>query len=258
MEKIRFPGLLLTTSLVLPRRPGGNSTGPSTTITRISSCLRGIEPMLSHAVAPYSARALPPDYAPRTNFEALLEEIVDESDSELSDDYGSDVHDELRVVREDLREYKKNKDVNADVKEKLDGFLGEAGVDEGYEDIDSARTILRDKLGGDDDEPYYDSSDVVSFAIESEGEVVSDDDEVEGGTNMRARRKSNRVMLMLPSSHQLEVQEKVVFLTLKKHLQAWEEAGEGMTSNRLVSTPRVINSALVTCDIGYKLSKGLK
>ncbi|KAK4376973.1 hypothetical protein RND71_003269 [Anisodus tanguticus] len=26
----RFPGLRLTTSLVLPRRPGGNSTGPST------------------------------------------------------------------------------------------------------------------------------------------------------------------------------------------------------------------------------------
>ncbi|KAK4359286.1 hypothetical protein RND71_021515 [Anisodus tanguticus] len=25
-----FPGLRLTTSLVLPRRPGGNSTGPST------------------------------------------------------------------------------------------------------------------------------------------------------------------------------------------------------------------------------------
>ncbi|KAJ8553751.1 hypothetical protein K7X08_024429 [Anisodus acutangulus] len=31
-----FPGLRLTTSLVLPRRPGGNSTGPSTTITSVS------------------------------------------------------------------------------------------------------------------------------------------------------------------------------------------------------------------------------
>ncbi|KAK4369141.1 hypothetical protein RND71_012933 [Anisodus tanguticus] len=80
----QFPGLRLTTSLVLPRRPGGNSTGPSTLLpgksrdvlggrfsgsvqpineTRsnsptygISSYLRGIEPTLSHAGAPYSAR----------------------------------------------------------------------------------------------------------------------------------------------------------------------------------------------------------
>ncbi|KAJ8562477.1 hypothetical protein K7X08_011768 [Anisodus acutangulus] len=30
IASLRFPGLRLTTSLVLPRRPGGNSTGPST------------------------------------------------------------------------------------------------------------------------------------------------------------------------------------------------------------------------------------
>ncbi|KAJ8541934.1 hypothetical protein K7X08_016800 [Anisodus acutangulus] len=65
------------------------------------------------------------------------EELVNESDSELFDDYESDGHEELRVVvREGLREYKKNKVVRAAAKEKVDGFLGEAGVDEGYEDID--------------------------------------------------------------------------------------------------------------------------
>ncbi|KAK4380079.1 hypothetical protein RND71_001941 [Anisodus tanguticus] len=73
-------GLLLnlripTTSLVLPRRPGGNSTGPSTTITRISSCLRGIEPTLSHARAPYSAQALPLDYAPEDTQNLILASI---------------------------------------------------------------------------------------------------------------------------------------------------------------------------------------
>ncbi|KAJ8550169.1 hypothetical protein K7X08_033876 [Anisodus acutangulus] len=178
---------------------------------------------------------------------------------QLSDDYGSDVHDELRVVREDLREYNKNKDVNADAKEKLNGFLGEAGVDEVYEDIDSARTILRDKLGGDDDEPYYDSSIVDSFATESEGEVVSDDDEVEGGTNMRARRKSNRVMYY-PDCEKVTSQVGQVFENVKEYKKKNDKkrVKQGMTSNRLVSTPRVINSALVTGDIGYKLSKCLK
>ncbi|XP_059294789.1 uncharacterized protein LOC132047824 [Lycium ferocissimum] len=122
------------------------------------------------------------------------EELVNGSDSELSEDYESEVHEELRVVKEDLREYKKNKAVRVVAKEKVDGFLGEAGVDEGYEDIDRGRTNLRDKLGGDDDEPYYDSSDVGSFVSESDAEPVSDDDGVEGGTEMRQRRKSNRIV----------------------------------------------------------------
>ncbi|KAJ8530996.1 hypothetical protein K7X08_025727 [Anisodus acutangulus] len=34
LPRVWFSGLRLTTSLVLPRRPGSNSTGPSTTITR--------------------------------------------------------------------------------------------------------------------------------------------------------------------------------------------------------------------------------
>ncbi|KAK4357435.1 hypothetical protein RND71_023045 [Anisodus tanguticus] len=122
------------------------------------------------------------------------EGVVNESDSELSDDYRSDVYEELREVREDLREYKNNKVVNVVAKEKIYGVLGKARVDEGYEYIDRARTNLRDKLGGDDDEPYYDSSDVDSFATESEGEAVSDDDEVEGETELKAMRKSDRVV----------------------------------------------------------------
>lgn len=52
------------------------------------------------------------------------------------------------------------------------------------------KTNLRDKLESDDDKSYYDSSDVDSFVSESNGEKVSDD---EGG-NLRAKRKSNRVV----------------------------------------------------------------
>ncbi|KAK4355624.1 hypothetical protein RND71_024595 [Anisodus tanguticus] len=54
----KFPGLRLTTSLVLPRRPGGNSTGPSATITRGSpgnnrSTYQGGGPLLGiHILAP--------------------------------------------------------------------------------------------------------------------------------------------------------------------------------------------------------------
>ncbi|KAK4348524.1 hypothetical protein RND71_031279 [Anisodus tanguticus] len=36
---------------------------------RVSSCLRGIEPTLFHARAPYSAQTLPLDYAPEDTFQ---------------------------------------------------------------------------------------------------------------------------------------------------------------------------------------------
>ncbi|KAJ8565488.1 hypothetical protein K7X08_008064 [Anisodus acutangulus] len=102
------------------------------------------------------------------------EDVVNESDSELSDDYGSDVHEEFIIVRKDLREYNKNKAVNAAAKEKVDEFLGEAGVDKIMKTLN-----FRDKLEGDDDKPYYVSTDVDNFATESECEAVSDDNEVD-------------------------------------------------------------------------------
>ncbi|XP_060212303.1 uncharacterized protein LOC132639941 [Lycium barbarum] len=112
------------------------------------------------------------------------EDAVNGSDSDLSDDYGS-----------------------------------EAGVDEGYEDIDSERTNLRGYLGGDDDEPYYDSSDVDSFASESEGEDISDDEQVEGGTELRARRKTNRVVYN-PDCEKVIWQVGQVFQNVKEFREA--------------------------------------
>ncbi|OIT19795.1 hypothetical protein A4A49_55557, partial [Nicotiana attenuata] len=119
------------------------------------------------------------------------EDAGTEEEFELSDDYGSDVHEELRVVKQDLKAFKVKK-AKKSRKERPDGFLGEAGLDEGYDDIDKERKNLKDKLGGDDDEPYYDSSEADSFASESEGEAVSDDEVVE--ENLRVRIKSNGVV----------------------------------------------------------------
>ncbi|KAK4368700.1 hypothetical protein RND71_012492 [Anisodus tanguticus] len=50
-----------------------NETRSNSPTYRISSCLRGIEPTLSHARAPYSAQALPLDYAPEDDSFASLD-----------------------------------------------------------------------------------------------------------------------------------------------------------------------------------------
>jgi len=117
------------------------------------------------------------------------EEDID-SDSICSDqsiDYESDVHEELRIVKEDVRKFKESK--RRKKREKTKGFLGEVGLDEGYEDIEKGKKKFKGKLT--EDEPYYDSSDCDSFQSDEE-EPVSDD-ELEGGS-LRGRKKSNRVI----------------------------------------------------------------
>ena len=51
--------------------------------------------------------------------------------------YGSDVHEELRIVKEDVRKLRERR--RRKKKEKPKGFLGEVGFDEGYEDIEKGK-----------------------------------------------------------------------------------------------------------------------
>ncbi|KAG5600838.1 hypothetical protein H5410_032208 [Solanum commersonii] len=62
------------------------------------------------------------------------------------------MHEELRIVKEDVRKFRES----------------EVGLDEGYEDIEK------------EDEPYYDNSDCDSFQSDEEEHVF--DDELEGGS----------------------------------------------------------------------------
>ncbi|KAG5614302.1 hypothetical protein H5410_014126, partial [Solanum commersonii] len=111
------------------------------------------------------------------------EEDID-SDSICSDqsiDYESDVHEELRIVKEDMRKFKESR--RRKKKEKTKCFLGEVGLDEGYEDIAKGKKKFKGKLT--EDESYYDSSECDSFQSDEEEHVS--DDELKGG-------KFNRIL----------------------------------------------------------------
>ncbi|KAH0761500.1 hypothetical protein KY290_017573 [Solanum tuberosum] len=117
------------------------------------------------------------------------EEDID-TDSICSDqsiDYGSDVHKELRIVKEDVRKFKESR--RRKKKEKTKDFLGEVGLDEGYEDIEKGKNNFEGKLTGD--EPYYDNYDCDSFQSDEEEPVY--DDELEGGS-LTGRKNNNRVI----------------------------------------------------------------
>ncbi|KAH0686030.1 hypothetical protein KY284_016583 [Solanum tuberosum] len=79
--------------------------------------------------------------------------------SNQSIDYGSDVHEELRIVKEDVREFKESRRRKKKEKNKM-FFSGEVGLDEGFQ--------------SDEEEPVS-------------------DDELERGS-LRGRNKSNRVI----------------------------------------------------------------
>ncbi|XP_055836398.1 uncharacterized protein LOC129905025 [Solanum dulcamara] len=113
----------------------------------------------------------------------------DGEDFDQSVDYGSNVHEELRIVKEDVRKFNRENRRNKK-KEKTKGFLGEVGLDEGYEGIEKGKKNFKSNLI--EDEPYYDSSDCDNYQSDDDLLPVSND-ELEGGS-LRGRKKSNRVI----------------------------------------------------------------
>ncbi|KAK6802252.1 hypothetical protein RDI58_000032 [Solanum bulbocastanum] len=95
-------------------------------------------------------------------------EESDDTEGELvgddDEDYGSDVHDEVRELMAENRTFqkrKRNERVQADPEEVP---IGEAGPDLGFHETETGKISVEGRLGGD--EPYYPSSDVDSFEID--------------------------------------------------------------------------------------------
>ncbi|KAG5600824.1 hypothetical protein H5410_032194 [Solanum commersonii] len=127
-----------------------------------------------------------------------------------------------------------------------------------------------------EDEPYYDSSDCDSFQSDEE-EPVSDD-ELEGGS-LRGRKKSNRVIYdstcdvrgrgqyesasnnktgtRRGAGSGYKKRPKVVGQGVFVDDTRYTCINQGLSSNRRVNTG-VVSSAAMTCDIGFKPTKGLK
>ncbi|KAG5568057.1 hypothetical protein H5410_064929 [Solanum commersonii] len=177
------------------------------------------EPIVQQGTEPSIQKEVEPSAQENAN------EDID-SDSTCSDqsiDYGSDVQEELKIVKENVRKFKESR--RRKKKEKTKGFLGEVGLDEGYEDIEKGKKnfkgtrilkkaifFLKGKLT--EDEPYHDNSDCDSFQSDEE-EPVSDD-ELEGGS-LRGRKKSNRVIY--DSTCDVEFREAVTKYAIKRGVE---------------------------------------
>ncbi|KAH0758088.1 hypothetical protein KY290_021581 [Solanum tuberosum] len=104
------------------------------------------------------------------------EESVD-TEGELvrddDEDYGSDVHEEVRELRAENRTFqrrKRNERVQVDTEEVP---VSEAGPDLGFDETETGKISVEGRLGGD--EPYYPSSDDYNFEID-EDECCDEDE----------------------------------------------------------------------------------
>ncbi|KAF3643282.1 hypothetical protein FXO38_20701 [Capsicum annuum] len=83
------------------------------------------------------------------------------------EEYGNDVHEEVRELRAEKRKFqrrKRNERVSAD---KAEVPVGEVGPDLGFDDTETGKVSHEGRLGGD--EPYFASSDKGSFELDEDG-----------------------------------------------------------------------------------------
>ncbi|KAF3658249.1 hypothetical protein FXO38_13321 [Capsicum annuum] len=91
----------------------------------------------------------------------------------IDDEYGSDVHEEVRTLRKGKRAAKLKRKKRCPRAEGVK--LVKKGVDIGYDEYSSKKkNTLKDKIGGD--EPYFDSDEEASFEIDNDVDADVEDE----------------------------------------------------------------------------------
>ncbi|KAG5579642.1 hypothetical protein H5410_050269 [Solanum commersonii] len=96
-------------------------------------------------------------------------ELVGDDD----EDYDSDVHEEVRELRDEKRTFQRTKRNEREQVDTEEVPVGEAGPDLGFDETETRKISVEGRLGGD--EPYYPSSDADSFEID-EDECCDEDE----------------------------------------------------------------------------------
>ncbi|KAK6803630.1 hypothetical protein RDI58_001414 [Solanum bulbocastanum] len=109
------------------------------------------------------------DYSTEDSVESEAELVGDDDEEE----YGSDVHDEVRELRAEKRSFQRRKRRERITADNEDVPVGKAGPDLGFDENEKGKVSHEGRLGGD--EPYFASSDEDSFELD-EDECCNDDE----------------------------------------------------------------------------------
>ncbi|KAH0666239.1 hypothetical protein KY285_027445 [Solanum tuberosum] len=157
------------------------------------------------------------DYSTEDSVESKAELVGDNDEEE----YGSDVHEEVRELRAEKRSFQRRKireRVAADNEEVL---IGEAGPDLGFDETETGKVSHEGRLRGD--EPYFASSDEDSFELDEDECCNDDEHEFDRSRRVKlSRKKSSKTQKIIhdPTAKKVVWQLGIMFKNVKEFRQA--------------------------------------
>ncbi|KAG5577593.1 hypothetical protein H5410_057727 [Solanum commersonii] len=179
------------TTTAAPRSPS-----TTTPVTAANPSIEDADDLVSGPVESDFLEKEGSDYSTEDSVESECGLVGDDEE-----DYGSDVHEEVRELRAEKRSFQRRKRkerVPADT-EKVP--VGEAGADLGFDETQTGKISVEGRLGGD--EPYFASSDDGSFEInedEFSDECVESERVHLPRTVKRRRRPNNQKIIHDPTA----------------------------------------------------------
>jgi len=157
------------------------------------------------------------DYSTEDSVESEAELVGDDDEEE----YGSDVHEEVRELRAEKRSFQRRKRRERVAADNEEVPVGEAGPDLGFDETGTGKVSHEGRLGGD--EPYFASSDEDSFELDED--ECCNDDEHESGRSRRvklSRKRSSKTQKIIhdPTAKKVVWQLGMVFKDVKEFRQA--------------------------------------
>uniref|UniRef100_M1DSI7 Transposon MuDR mudrA n=1 Tax=Solanum tuberosum TaxID=4113 RepID=M1DSI7_SOLTU len=187
-------------------------------------------------------------------------ELVEDDDEE---EYGSDVHEEVRELRAEKRSFQRRKRRERVLADDEEVPVGEVGPDLGFDEIEIGKVSHEGRLGGD--EPYFASFDEDIFELDED--ECCDDNEHESG---RSRRKTPSAPSEVVTTKRgrgrgrgntsPEKRPRVMGMGVFQAANGFKVMNPGMPSTKIYSTgqAKVTRSSDVTGDIGYTPSNTTK
>ncbi|WMV59842.1 hypothetical protein MTR67_053252 [Solanum verrucosum] len=199
------------TTTAAPRSPS-----TTTPVTAANPSIEDADDLVSGPVESDFLEKEGSDYSTEDSVESECGLVGDDDE-----DYGSDVHEEVRELRAEKRSFQRRKRKERVPVDTEEVPVGEAGADLGFDETQTGKISVEGRLGGD--EPYFASSDDGSFEIDEDefsDECVESERVHLPRTVKRRRRPSNQKIIHDPTAKKVVWQLGMVFADVNEFRRA--------------------------------------
>ncbi|KAH0673933.1 hypothetical protein KY284_025020 [Solanum tuberosum] len=198
------------TTTAAPRSPS-----TTTPVTAANPSIEDVDDLVSGPVESDFLEEEGSDYSTEDSVESECGLVGDDDE-----DYGSDVHEEVRELRTEKRSFQRRKRKERVPADSEEVPVGDAGADLGFDETQTGKISVEGRLGGD--EPYFASSDDGSFEIDEDefSECVKSERVNLPRTVKRRRRPNNQKIIHDPTAKKVVWQLSMVFADVNEFRRA--------------------------------------